>query len=112
MMKVHDRGTKKWVSLMLPEHVELLKEVFVEYKEKPSLDEQQMIEIDQKLKYALEHNANIKMTYYDDGEFLTVSGQLKKIDQWRGYIILLNEDGIYISLASIIDVEILSPRRY
>lgn len=107
MMKVHDRGTMKWVSLMLPEHVEMLKEVFVEYKEKPILDEQKMMEIDQLLKHALKHQVAIEMTYYYDGEFLTLRGRLAKIDQWQGYIVLKNEDGNQLSLSSIIDVEII-----
>src|SRR5690625_3300685 len=105
-MKVHDRGTMKWVSLMLPEHVEMLKEVFVVRKEKPILDEQKMIEIDQTLKYALKYKVAIEMTYYMDGDFLTQSGKLAKIDQWKGYIVLCNEDGNRISLAHIIDVEV------
>jgi len=106
-MKVHDRGTKKWVSLMLPEHVEMLKEVFVEYKEKPILDEQQMIEIDQKLKYALKEKVEIEMTYYKRGTFKKVNGRLQSIDQWCGYIVLFNECGHRISLGDIVQVELL-----
>jgi len=106
-MKVHDRGTMKWVSLMLPEHVEMLKEVFVERKEKPILDEQKMIEMDRILKHALEHQVAIAMTYFHDGDFLTLRGKLAKIDQWKGYIVLQNEDGHQLSLSSITDVEII-----
>src|SRR5690625_7696100 len=90
-MQVQDRGTKKWVSLMLPEHVDMLKEVFLEYKEKPVLDEQQMIEIDQKLKFALETDEVIEMTYYERGMFKKINGRLDKVDQQCGYIMLLNE---------------------
>lgn len=106
-MKVHDRGTIKWVSLMLPEHVELLKEAFVEYKEKPLLDEQKMNDIDQTLKYALQHRVPIEMTYFERGDYLNVRGILKKIDQWRGFILLLHEDGQRISLSDIIDVQLV-----
>lgn len=105
-MKVCDRGTKKWVSLMLPEHVEMLEHVFVEYKKKPVLDEQQMEEIDQTLKYALKTNVDIEMTYYNDGDYMTVRGRLAQIDQWRGYIVLLNEDGFTVSLSNIMNVAI------
>ncbi len=107
-MQVQDRGTKKWVSLMLPEHVDMLKEVFLEYKVKPVLDEQQMIEIDQKLKYALEEDATIEMTYYENGMFKKTNGKLQKVDQWRGYIMLLNEHGKQILLGDIINVEVLN----
>ena len=52
---VNDRGTKKWTSLMLPEHVEILKKVFAEqsYQTKPILDEQQVVENERILKHAL-----------------------------------------------------------
>src|SRR5699024_11303230 len=68
-MKVKDRGTMRWVSLMLPEHVEMLNEVFIEYKEKPVLDEQKMSEIDRTLKYASKHRAPLEMTYFYSGEY-------------------------------------------
>src|SRR5699024_6099618 len=105
-MKVCDRGTKKWISLMLPEHVELLKESFAHYEEKPRLDEQQMMEIDRKLKYSLLENVDLTMTYYDNGHYDTIHGRLAKIDQWRGYIMLLNENGSTVSLSNIIDVQL------
>lgn len=106
-MKVHDRGTMKWVSLMLPEHVEMLKKVFIERKEKPILDEQKMIEIDQSLKDALTYKTEIEITYYHDGDYLTVQGKLEQIDQWRGFIVLKNEHGSHIPLSNVIDVEMM-----
>lgn len=105
-MKVCDRGTKKWVSMMLPEHVELLNEVFVDDKDRPILDEQQMNDIDRKLKYGLAKDVELKMTYYNDGQYETVNGKLAQIDQWRGYIVLLSEDGLTISLSNIVDVDV------
>lgn len=106
-MKVHDRGTMKWVSLMLPEHVEMLKDVFVERKEKPILDEQKRVEMDQTLKHALTRQIPIQMTHYHDGVFLTLSGKLVEINQWNGYIVLKNEDGFVIPLTDIVDVELI-----
>lgn len=105
---VHDRGTMKWVSLMLPEHVELLKEVFVEYKKKPVLDEQKMVEIDQTLKYAVQSGALVEMTYFYRGKYECITGKLAKIDQWRGFILLKHEEGQHISLSQIIDVQLVS----
>lgn len=107
-MNVRDRGTIKWVSLMLPEHVALLQESFVEYKRKPLLDEQKMIEIDRTLKYALQFDAFIEMTYYDRGDYKRITGKLTKIDQWRGFILLEHENGQKISLSNIMDVELIS----
>lgn len=107
MMRVQDRGTMKWVSLMLPEHVEELNGMFVEYKEKPLLDEQKMHEIDQILKHAIKYHVPLEMTYFYSGEYRTIVSRLDKIDQWRGFILLKNEDGRRISLTNIIDVKLV-----
>lgn len=106
-MQVKDRGTMKWVSLMLPEHIEKLNEVFIEYKEKPVLDEQKMSEIDRALKYAIKHRTPLEMTYFYSGEYRTITSRLEKIDQWRGFILLRNEDGRKISLTNIIDAQLV-----
>ncbi|MGD7045763.1 YolD-like family protein [Jeotgalibacillus proteolyticus] len=44
MGQQNDRGTIKWTSLMLPEHVEMVKEIYKEQNkvDKPLLDEQQI----------------------------------------------------------------------
>lgn len=104
-MQVQDRGTKKWVSLMLPEHVEMLKEVFIEYKEKPELDMQEMEKIDETLKWALETEGEIEVTYFDGGFYKKHRGILKQIDQWRGDIILFQAGGMRIALDDIIDIK-------
>lgn len=107
MMNVQDRGTMKWVSLMLPEHVEKLNEVFMDRQEKPSLDEQKMSEIDRTLKHAIKYRLPLEMTYFYSGEFRKVKSRLDKIDQWRGFILLKNEDGKRISLTDLIDVQLI-----
>jgi len=104
-MQLQDRGTKKWVSLMLPEHVEMLKEVFIDYKEKPVLDLQEKERIDRTLKWAIETKEEIEITYFDDGFYKNYRGKLQRIDQWRGYIILFQAGGIRISLNDIISIE-------
>lgn len=105
-MKLQDRGTKKWVSLMLPEHVERLNDIFIEKTKRPNLDEQQMDLIDTRLKYALNEDVTLLMTLYEDGSYQTVQGKLVEINQWQGYIVLLSECGLIISLSNIVNVEI------
>src|SRR5699024_12779407 len=107
MMKVHDRGSIKWTSLMLPEHIEQLREIFTEYKEKPILDELKQIEIDQQLKYGLTHQLIVKITYYNHGEFHILNRILKKFDQLKGLIILADEDGRLIPINDIHVVEVI-----
>lgn len=107
MLQVQDRGTKKWVSLMLPEHIEMLKEVFIEKHDKPILDEQKMVEIDHTLKYAFANKLEVGIAYYKEGNTLRAAGKLARIDHWRGYIVLLNEHGSSILLKDVTDVELL-----
>lgn len=107
MLQVQDRGSKKWVSLMLPEHIEMLREVFIEKQERPILDEQKMMEIDQTLKYALANHLEVGMTYFKDGNLLRLTGTLAKVDQWQGVIVLLNENGSHIPLKDITDAELI-----
>jgi len=106
MMDVHDRGTMKWVSLMLPEHVELLEDVFAERREKPILDDQKRSEIDQTLKYSVTHQVNVLITYYKNADSITLHGKIKRIDQWKGYIVLSSGQGDFVLLSAITDVVI------
>lgn len=107
-MEVHDRGTMKWVSLMLPEHVAKLQEIFIEKKERPLLDEQKMNEMDRLLKEALTYQKEIQLTYYADGDFHVVQGVLAKIDQQKGYIMLCDGVGEAIPLSDLVDVEVVA----
>lgn len=107
-MKIHDRGSMKWVSLMLPEHVAELREIFTVKKEKPLLDEQQMATIDYTLKKSLHMNEPLRLTYYDAGKLHTVEGALAKIDQQSGYIMLCDEAGGKIPLRDVVAAELIS----
>ncbi len=106
MLNVRDRGSKKWVSLMLPEHVELLQEAILEKEDKPILDEQKMLEIDYTLKSALIEQLPIELIYFRHGKYKKVVSRLEKIDQWRGLIVLKSEEGSRISLSDIVDAKL------
>lgn len=105
-MKVNDRGTMKWTSLMLPEHIEMLNKMWEEqeHKEMPVLDEQQIAENNMLLRDALENDLEIRIKYYVDHEYKTIEGRLLYID-------ILNErlftDEIEIKLEHIIEVILL-----
>jgi len=106
-MEVNDRGTKKWSSIMLPEHVEALKKVFAEqdYKEKPILDDQQKVEIDLKLQLALSDDLTVEVKYFADHDFHLVKGKLRTIDALNKR--LRFNDGTEVKLEDVIDVTIL-----
>jgi|SRR5690625_1640563 len=107
IMNVNDRGAKKWTSIMLPEHVELLKQVIAEqdYKEKPILDDQQKAEFDMLLQCALHNNLTVEIQYFYNHDLHTVKDKLTMIDSMVGYLRLEKVDKLYFD--DIIGVQIL-----
>lgn len=104
-----DRGTKKWTSLMLPEHVEMLQHFFVEttYEKKPLLDEQQKAIINRKLLDALHTNRRVNITIYENNGFQQVSGQLLHIDNWNRCVCIRHAKKENVPFVIMIDVEII-----
>ncbi|MFC7060866.1 YolD-like family protein [Halobacillus seohaensis] len=66
-MKPNDRGTIKWTSLMMPEHIEMLKEVWKEdeKEEKAILDEQQIVENSFALHCAMEDGLPVNIKHHN-----------------------------------------------
>ncbi|MGM8365855.1 YolD-like family protein [Virgibacillus sp. W0181] len=106
-MSMQDRGTKKWTSLMLPEHVEMLKQVFAEtsYQEKPMLDEQQKMKIDRELSDALNRGGSVEITVYQNHRLDKVSGKPVYVDKGSGYLRINDSNNPEIPLANIVDIE-------
>ncbi|MFU0790632.1 MAG: YolD-like family protein [Virgibacillus proomii] len=100
---VNDRGTIKWTSIMMPEHVELLEEIWKEqdHKEKPILDEQQQEEINLKLWMALANDLTVKLKYYDNHNFYKAKGKITSINRQNKYIDIA---GQRLPFENIIDV--------
>src|SRR5690625_1089400 len=81
-MKVNDRGTMKWTSIMLPEHIDALNKMWAEqeYKEMPVLDEQQIAENNILLQEALENDLQIRIKHFADHDYKYIEGYLLHID--------------------------------
>ncbi|HEX6594936.1 MAG TPA: YolD-like family protein [Bacillota bacterium] len=96
---------------MLLEHVEVLKQIFAEEerKEKPIIDEQQLVEINAKLTCALKDQRVVEITYYDHVLFCgkKATGEMLTIDTLRGLIRLGDEGICDIAFESVLDVTIL-----
>ncbi|WP_164219415.1 YolD-like family protein [Virgibacillus sp. YIM 98842] len=100
---VNDRGDIKWTSLMLPEHVQMIKDMWAEdeKKEMPILDEQQIEENMMKLQLAIHNNLSLEIKYFKDHDFHTVKGKLKSIV--AGDCIIFT-DGVKVNLNDVIEV--------
>lgn len=92
---IKDRGTKKWTAMMLPEHVEQLRN---ERKEdgkvkKPVLDEQQLEELNIALGEALEYKYEVIASYFKSGEICDLVGVIESANPTTKEIKLSTYDG-------------------
>ncbi|RST75260.1 YolD-like family protein [Siminovitchia acidinfaciens] len=108
-MDIKDRGTKKWTAMMLPEHVQMLKYLNVDYErvKKPDIDEQGWEEINETLHIAIEFNLPLNFTVWIDGFFDDVEGVLHYIDEINKivHVVDIKENVHRISFKSIVEVE-------
>ncbi|MBS3679773.1 YolD-like family protein [Ornithinibacillus massiliensis] len=106
---MNDRGSIKWTSLMLPEHVELLKSIWSEDKriQRPLLDEQELELINNQIIEAYQDNQLITLTYYQSGKMLAISGTIQKFDQLKQKVLLknLNEEILAIPFNDIYRIQ-------
>jgi|SRR5690625_2431427 len=79
---LRDRGTKKWTSIMMPEHAKMLEHIWseTEHKDKPILDEQQKAENDLMLQRVIHDNLIVEIKYFKDHDFHTIKGRVSFID--------------------------------
>lgn len=96
-MDVNERGTKKWTSLMLPEHIQMLEkmEKEQEYKEKPIIDEQMKAENYVLLQEALEFDYKIRIKYYAFHDYHFEDGYLLGMDGSNGVIYMEETEIIF-----------------
>jgi hypothetical protein len=106
MSDVNDRGTIKWTSIMLPEHINKLEEFWSEQEEKkkPILDEQEMEEIDVKLQCALQNDLTIIIKYFQNHDFNSIRVKINTIDVHNKVIVLNDSDKTSLKFNQLIDV--------
>ncbi|WP_084034696.1 YolD-like family protein [Anaerobacillus alkalilacustris] len=108
---IKDRGNIKWTSMMLPEHVTMLRELkeSSNYKYKPVLDEQQLEELNGIICYAIDTKTPVRITYFRDYDFKNVIGVIRHFDIALQSIRIVNEENFYLKLAikDIINAKII-----
>lgn len=84
-MNFKDRGNKKWNSLMLVEHQKRLKELKSKEleREKPILDQQQLEEINIKIRKALKNNLKVKITFYENKKIKKTKGRILAVKKYK-----------------------------
>ncbi|WP_432358969.1 YolD-like family protein [Sporosarcina sp. UB5] len=92
---IRDRGRIKWTAMMLPEHVEQLrdwqKEDGLQTRQQP--DEQQIEEWNYRINEAMKRNEQLSIDYWHEGAIMTGKGFIRKIDALEGNLYLHPESG-------------------
>ncbi len=105
---LRDRGTIKWTSLMLPEHLTQLKRDLIDVSkiEKPSLDDHQIEEMNILVSEALEFNKELIFKLFNDGFVENITGRVHFInfEQQKLHVKDQNENTVYINMNNIIGV--------
>jgi hypothetical protein len=110
LSKVRDRGSKKWVAMMLPEHVKLLREYIEDQKKapRPDLDEWDLDIIQENIQLAMKRNVEVEIKTWRNGAFYIHLGKVTWVDINRRKIEM--EDiltSFTLQLDEIVDVTIL-----
>ncbi|KHD84746.1 YolD-like family protein [Bacillus ginsengihumi] len=108
---IRDRGNKKWVSLMLPEHVQMLKEMAIDLnrQEQPILDEDQIQELEIRINDSIQYHLPLEFTIIKEGFEQRVTGYVHRINQIQKQFKLkdMNDNVKYINFSEIVDVNII-----
>jgi len=107
---IRDRGNIKWTSMMLPEHVKLLRDWSEEdtYQEKPELDEQQLEQLNETICQAMEEHTELVFTYYKNHFLHTCTGYVHYIDPIQHTLRIINEktgDRQQLPIQTIVDLK-------
>ena len=89
-----DRGTIKWTSLMLPEHVELLKKMWKEDRKKikPLLDSQEIEWINQQIMESYENQLLIQLAFFENSQTHHIVGKISELHPKTKKINIETED--------------------
>ncbi|WP_339165345.1 YolD-like family protein [Siminovitchia sp. FSL W7-1587] len=108
-MDIKDRGNIKWQGFMMPEQVQMLKELEIDMErvKKPQLDEQGWEQINEVLHTAIEYRLPIVFTLWIDGFFEEVEGILHYINEVKKmvHVVDIYENVQMVKFDSIVGVE-------
>ncbi|WP_210365655.1 YolD-like family protein [Bacillus sp. REN3] len=105
---IRDRGRIKWTSMMLPEHVKLLRDWAQEdqYEKEKQLDEQQLEQLNDTILEAMEFNRPVSIAYYRRRKYELVIGKIHYWDELgqKLHVVDRFEEVHRIEIAAIADV--------
>ena len=94
---IRDRGRIKWTSMMLPEHVKMLRDWAQEdeYEPEREMDEQQLELMNETILEAMEYNRAVAVTYYDYGKqrYEKAAGKIHFLDGMEKRLLIVDRHG-------------------
>ncbi|PTY76973.1 hypothetical protein B5V89_16360 [Heyndrickxia sporothermodurans] len=95
-MNINDRGMKKWHGFMMPEHVEGIKEMWIDSQKNkmPIWDEEQIAEFEQLIRYAKDYNLYVDLSIYNNGFERNITCSIKSIDPLKKEIKIATVEGM------------------
>ncbi len=106
---IRDRGRIKWVSMMLPEHVRVLREWAEEdtYETKKILDEQQLEILNGVIAEAMEFESSVTIVHYRDKKYEILVGRIHRFDPLEHKLRIIDHFGEehHIQIQNIMDVK-------
>ncbi|WP_342515598.1 YolD-like family protein [Sutcliffiella sp. FSL R7-0096] len=106
---IRDRGNIKWTSLMLPEHVKMVRQHYLEedYQSKPEIDEQQQELLNEKINEALEFGSEVEIKFFEDHKIKLLIGTIHYVNVMEKKLHVLNqrEQTRYIKLENVLDIQ-------
>ncbi|MCM2531752.1 YolD-like family protein [Neobacillus pocheonensis] len=107
---IRDRGRIKWTSMMLPEHVKLLRDWVKEdkYEGKKEMDEQQLELMNDILSEAIEFDQFVAITHYRNRNYEIVIGKIHYWDEIAGKLHVVDrfEEVHRIPIGAIADIRL------
>ncbi|MEI4769378.1 YolD-like family protein [Psychrobacillus sp. FJAT-51614] len=110
LSKVQDRGSKKWVAMMLPEHLKLIRQYNDDSKKipKPELNEWDLEAIQESIELAMKRNVEVKLKIWKAGEFTIYVGKVIWVDLNRRVIEMEDTfQSFSLRLDEIVDITVL-----
>lgn len=93
-----DRGTIKWTAMMLPEHIERLREweEELQYDHKKELSEWELESLHETIQYAFESNKALTFTLFKANRISQITGSIKAIDKQKKQLLIESDTAINI----------------
>jgi hypothetical protein len=107
---IRDRGRIKWTSMMLPEHVKMLRDWVKEdtYEQRKQLDEQQLELMNETISGAMEFDQSVVITHFHGNQYELVVGKIHYWDALEQKLQIVDQfdETHQIKLSNIFDVRL------